>query len=138
MDSMSRGAIVLHVGVFMLLLPMYTVEYSSIKERTFFWAGFAQGMPEWAVRSIKLLGLFFIIHFVWFLVHSHAASPELKNGGFVLNSHGQIVKVLAQSDYLELNGEELRLFATGWLFFYFVPMMYWWFPKRQQVRLDHC
>ena len=136
MDGMSRRAIVLHIGVFILLLPIYAVEYSSIKDRTFFWAGFAQGMPKWAVRSIKLLGLFFIFHFVWFLLHSHAASPELKNGGFVLNNHGQIVKVLTQSEYLKLKGEELRLFATGWMFFYFVPMMYWWFPKRQQVGLD--
>lgn len=44
-----------------------------------------------------------------YLVQSHAASPELKNGGFVLNNHGQIVKVLTQSEYLKLKGEELRL-----------------------------
>jgi hypothetical protein len=135
MDSLSRWAFVLHIGVFILLLPMYAVEYSSIKDRTFFWAGFAQGVPKWVVRSIKLLGLFFIFHFVWFLVQSHAASPELKNGGFVLNNHGQIVKVLTQSEYLKLKGEELRLFATGWMFFYFVPTMYWWFPQRSRLSL---
>src|SRR5579862_7910142 len=100
MDSLSRWAFVLHIGVFITLVPMYAVEYSSIKDRTFSWAGFAQGVPRWVVRSIKLLGLFFIFHFVWFLVQSHAASPELKNGGFVLNNHGQIVKVLTQSEYL--------------------------------------
>src|SRR5437899_6634214 len=74
MEGVSWWPIVLHIGVFILLLPMYAVEYSSIKDRTFFWAGFTQGMPKWAVRSIKLLGLFFIFHFVWFVVQSHAAS----------------------------------------------------------------
>jgi hypothetical protein len=136
MDSLSRWAIVLHLGVLILLLPIYAVEYPSIKGRAFFWAGFAQSTPKWVVRAIKLFALFFVFHFVWFLVQSHAASPELKNGGFVLNRHGQVVKVLTQSEYLNLKGEELRLFATGWMFFYFVPTMYWWCPKRQQVRLN--
>lgn len=45
----------------------------------------------------------------------------------------KIVKVLTESEYLQLEGAELRLFATGSMFFYFVPTMYWWFPKSRQV-----
>jgi hypothetical protein len=134
MDTLFRWAVVLHIGVFALLLPMYAIEYSALKDRTFFWKRFAQGLPNWVVPGIKLLGLFFAIHFVLFLVQSHAASPEVKNGEYVLNNHGKIVKVLTQPEYLKLKGAELRLFATGWMFFYFVPTMYWWFPRnRQQI-----
>jgi hypothetical protein len=129
MEEIVRSAILLHIGVFILLLPMFAVEYSGINDRSFFWKGFAQGRPKWAVSVIKLLGLFFAIHFVLFLVQSHAASPEIINGQYVLNSHGKIVKVLAEPEYLRLKGAELRLFATGWMFFYFVPAMYWWFPR---------
>lgn len=129
MDDMFRWAILLHIGVFVLLLPMYAVEYSSIKNSKFFWDGLWQGLPRWVVRSIQPLGLFFIVHFVLFLVQSHAASPEIKDGEYVLNNHGQIVKVLTRSEYLTLKGSELRIFATGWMFFYFVPTMYWWFPR---------
>lgn len=133
MDGISRWAVGLHIGVFILVLPMYALEYSAVKSRTFFWDVFAQGLPRWVVPSLKLLGLFFFLHFFIFLVQSHAASPEIKNGEFVLNNHGRIVKVLKESEFRWLKGSELRLFATGWMFFYFVPLMYWWFPRRQSA-----
>jgi hypothetical protein len=129
MDGIVRIAIFLHIGVFMLLLPMFALEYSGLNDRTFLWKGFAQGKPKWATSAIRLLALFFATHFVLFLVQSHVASPEVINGQYVLNNHGRIVKVLTQPEYLSLKGAELRLFATGWIFFYFVPTLYWWFPR---------
>lgn len=132
LDGMPRWAIALHIGVFALLLPMYAVEYPALKRRTFFWKGFARSRPNWVVPSIKLFGLFFIIHFALFLAQSHAASPEIKNGEFVLDDHGTVVRILTKSQYQELKGAELRLFATGWMFFYFVPTVYWWFPKARE------
>jgi len=68
-------------------------------------------------------------HFIVFLVQSRMASPEIINGQYVLNNHGQIVRVLTSSDYMRLKAWELRLFATGWMCFYFVPTMCWWFPR---------
>lgn len=135
MDSVAKWAIVLHVGVFVLPLPMYAVEYSKVKQRTFFWKGFARGMPKWVVPGIKLLGLFFVVHFVLFLTQSHASAPEIKDGQYVLNDHGRTVKTLTQSEYYTLKGAELRLFATGWMFFYFVPAAYWWFPRTEEKSL---
>ena len=132
MEDVFPSAVVIHIGVFMLVLPMFAVEYSAVPHRTFFWKEFAQGMPKSVVPTIKILGLFFVVHFVLFLVQSHTASPEIKDGQYVLNNHGQIVKVLTQLEYLRLKGAELRLFAAGWIFFYFVPMVYWWFPRSRQ------
>lgn len=131
MDTLSRSAILLHLGVFVLILTMYARDHSAVKDRTFFWKGFSQGRPKWVVPTIKLLGLFFVVHFVLFLVQSHAASPEIRGGQYVLNNHGRIVKVLTQSEYISIKGAELRLFATGWMFFYFVPTADWWFPRKR-------
>src|SRR5450432_143420 len=133
MDALVQWAFVLHIGIFLLMLPMYVVEPLSTKSRTFFWKEFAIGIPRWVVPVAKLLGLICAIHFVIFLVESHAASLQIKDGEFVLNSHGRIVKVLTQSEYWHVKGAELRMFATGWIFFYFVQTMYWWFPRRHQV-----
>jgi hypothetical protein len=94
--------------------------------------GFARGLPRWVVPSIKLLGLFFAVHFVLFLAQNHASAPEIKNGEYVLNDHGKIVKTLTRSEFYKLKGAELRLFAAGWMFFYFVPTAYWWFPRTEQ------
>ena len=90
-------------------------------------------MPKWIVPTIKLLGLFFLFHFILFLVQSHAASPQIRDGQYVLDSHGQIVKALTQSEYFKLKSAELRMFAAGWVFFYFVPTAYWWFSRSRQV-----
>lgn len=130
MDEMFRLAMLLHAGVFALFLPMYAVEYSAIKNSKYFWDTIWRGLPKWAVRSIQIVGLLFAAHFVLFLVQSHAASPEIINGEYVLNSHGHIVKELTESQYRWLKGSELRLFATGWMSFYIALALYWWFPRR--------
>jgi len=129
MDGLFQWALLLHMGIFILVLPMFALEYSSIRNRVFFWKGFRQGRPTWTVPAITLIGLFFFSHFAFFLIQSHAASPEIKDGDYVLNNHGHIVKLLTHGEYLALKGAELRLFATGWIFFYFVLTMYWWFPR---------
>jgi hypothetical protein len=99
MDGIARWAIVLHIMVFVLLLPMYAFEYSTVRQRTFFWKGFAQGMPKWVVHSIKLLALFFAVHFVLFLMQSHASTPDVKNGEYALDDHGKIVKILTSRSF---------------------------------------
>ena len=129
MDAIPRLVVSLHVGVFILLVPMFSVEYSGLRDRSFLWKGFALGKPKGIISGIRFLGLFFALHFVLFLVQSHASVPEIINGQYVLDNHGQIVKVLTYSEYWALKGAELRLFATGWIFFYFVATVYWWYPK---------
>jgi hypothetical protein len=59
MDSTIWWAIFLHIGIFLLLLPMYALEYSAIKKQMFFWKVFAEDLPNWTVRSIQLFGGFF-------------------------------------------------------------------------------
>jgi hypothetical protein len=119
----------LFVGVFVPFIPMCGLEYRAMSNRTFFWKGFSCNMPKWVMPTVRMLGVFFVIHFVLFLVQSHAVAPEINDGQFVLNDHGTIKKLLTESEYLWLKGAELRLFVTGCLCFYFVPMAYWWFPR---------
>jgi hypothetical protein len=134
MDGMFRWAMLLHAGVFALVLPMYAVEYSAIRNSKFFGDAIWRGLPKWAVRAIQIGGLFFAAHFVLFLVQSHAASPEIVNGAYVLSDHGRIVKELTESQYRWLKGDELRLFATGGLSFYLALAFYWWFPRRAATK----
>jgi hypothetical protein len=129
MDGLWFWATGLHIGIFILWVTMCVLEYASMRDRSFFWKAFSQGKPKWVVPAIKLIGLFFAIHFVLFLIESHAASPQIKDGQYILDNHGQILKVITQREYLHLKGAELRLFATGWATFYAVSVAYWWFPK---------
>jgi hypothetical protein len=135
MDAVFRWAMFLHVGVFALLLPMYAVEYSTIRKSRFVWDAIWRGIPKWGVRASRIVALIFAAHFVLFLVQSHAASPEIKDGQYVLNNHGQIVKELTEAQYRWLKGCELRLFATGWMSFYLVLTLYWWVPRRASTEM---
>ena len=134
MDSLARRAIILHFGAFLVPLPLFALEWRGLSERSFFWKEFAQPRPKWVVPAIKVIGLFCMAHFVVFLVQSRMASPEIINSEYVLSNHGQIVRVLTRSEYLRLKSAELRLFGSFWMFFYFVPTMYWWFPRHSANR----
>lgn len=130
-DGLPVWAIVMHVGIFVLWIPMCLAEYASLRDRSFFWKAFSRGKPKWVVPTIQLIGLLFAAHFILFLIESHAATPQINAGQYVLDNHGQILKVITQREYLHLKGAELRIFASGWMCFYFVSLTYWWFPKPQ-------
>ena len=126
MDKLGAKAILLHIGIFVLFIPLVVVERWSKGGDPF------RGKPRWVVRSMQMLFLLFVTVFLAFLALSHAASPEIVNGEYVLNSHGTIVGYISRRDYLALKGWELRLFASGWMVFYYALIMYWWFPRQDE------
>jgi hypothetical protein len=125
MDKLGARAVLLHLGIFALAIPLIFVDRWSRGVDPF------RGKPRWVVRSIQILGLLCFASFFVFLALSHAASPEIINGEYVLNNHGRIVGHISQRDYLFLKGWELRLFASGWMFAYYSLMMHWWFPRQE-------
>jgi hypothetical protein len=128
LDRMRVCAFILHIGIFVFLVPMVLIERSVKNERKFLRARFRVRGPAWTRSVSGFLGAFLLLHFVLFLIFSHGAAPEIVDGRFVLSNHGAIVRELTEAQYQSLKGDELRLFATGWLFFYFQAVIYWWFP----------
>jgi hypothetical protein len=150
-DSFTPWWLMLFAGAFLLNLPMFVLESSSFCFKTpawiwfsggrpierasfslkgyakgapsfddfFFWKGFSRGMPNWIVPIIKLLGFLVFVQFILFLVQTHAGVTKIKDGEHILNRHA--------------NAAELRMFAAAWVFFYFVPAAYWWFPRNRHA-----
>jgi len=121
--------IVLCVGTFVLAVPMQILEYPKSRAMTFYWKGFARGMPTWVVPCSRLLWLTAVVHFVWFAVHAGRGVPAILDGQYVLYAHGQILRVLTKAEYFALEGAELRGVVTPMISVYFLSMMYWWFPR---------
>jgi hypothetical protein len=121
----------LHLFIFVLYAPICILESQAMRERTF-WKKFKLGKPTWVIRGINLAGVLFFVHFVLFFALSHAASPKIIDGAFVLSDHGTIKKVLTQAQYFRIKAAELRIFPTGWLSFYSVCAAYWWFPRNPE------
>ena len=127
MDRLGAKAVLLHLGLFALGIPLVFAERWGKRVNPFL------GRPRWLVRSLQKLFLLFIVVFVTFLaLCCYAASPEIINGDYVLNSHGKIIRYISERDYLSLKGWELRFFASGWIVMYCGLMMLWWFPRRDE------
>ena len=115
-------------GVFLLFLPMLAIEYAGIKANVFR-IQFNRGKPRWVVFGIKTVFVLFLIVFVLFLTLSRAASPQIRDGQYVLDNHGQIVRLLSETEYVRLKEWELRMFALAWMGIYLQLAAYWWFPR---------
>lgn len=126
MDKLGAKALLLHGGIFALGISLAFVERWSRGVNPF------RGKPRWAVRSVQIVFLVFLACFFSFFALSHAASPEIINGEYVLNSHGRIVGYISERDYRFLKGWELRLFASGWILAYYAMMVHWWFPQQDE------
>ena|SRR5579871_3116972 len=125
MSKLGAKAFVLHIGIFVLAIPLIFIERSRGVDTY-------RGKPRWAVRSIQISFFLFVSVFFTFLALSHAAMPDVVNGEYVLNSHGKIVGYISEKEYLLLKGWELRLFASGWMGFYWALAVQWWFPRRDE------
>jgi hypothetical protein len=135
LDKMGKWMFLLHGGIFLLFLPMVAIEYPAIRANVFFGQEFERGKPRWVISGINASFILFVIIFVLFLVLSRAASPEIQNGQYVLNNHGDIIRVLSENEYLRLKGWELRMFASGWMCFYLPITVYWWYPRTRKLML---
>jgi hypothetical protein len=116
-------------GMMLLFLPVFILEYPNSRSPTFFYNEFAKGMPKWVAPCEWILALIALVQVIWFAMHSGLGVPALQDGQYVIESHGQVLKVISAAEYLALKEAGLRMFAAMLVSFYFVPMMYWWFRR---------
>jgi hypothetical protein len=127
MDKLGVKAIfVLHLGIFPFVILLSIVDPWS--KGVDVW----RGKPPWVVRSMQTLLVLFIAFFFVSLAVSHAASPDIIGGEYVLTRYGKIVAHISERDYLYFKGWQLRFFASLWIYLYYTLMMLWWFPRQYE------
>jgi hypothetical protein len=114
-------------GMMMLFLPIFILEYPNSRSPTFFYNEFARGMPKWVAPCEWILALVALAQVIWFALHSGLGVPAHQEAQYVIESHGHVLKVISEAEYLALEEAGLRMFAAMLVSFYFVPMMYWSF-----------
>lgn len=87
-----------------------------------------RALPGWARTTVAVFWLVAIAHFAWFFLSGHHGVPRMKDGQFIIGSHGRIIKVLTESEYWALKGEEVRSLASLMVAVYLNAAMNWWFP----------
>jgi hypothetical protein len=135
-DSRLKMVVPIFIGVFAAGIPIYTLEYPSSNGRMFYWKWLERSLPKWVTPFNYLLALVVIAHFVALLLQTGTGAPAIKDGQYVLDSHGRVLKVLTQPEYLALKEAELRVFTTMMISGYFMPMMYWLRGSQQHPDCD--
>jgi hypothetical protein len=128
--------IILSTGAILVQIPIGVLEYSSLNSVIFSWKAFVllDGIP-WlqtrlrvCVRTLRLFWFLTMANFIWFGIRASGGVPEIKDDIYILNSHGKILKILTESEFLALKSEYLRCFLALMVFCYMVAVIYWWFP----------
>lgn len=118
----------LHIGVFVIFVPFVfsSRKYLGVKP------GFAEiraSFPDWVIVMGIAIFAYAIINFFLFMVATEWGSPSIRNGKYILHSHGKLIRELTQAEYSSFKANEVRGFSGHWLIFYFVPFAYFMFRK---------
>lgn len=132
-SSLFPWPIILAVGIAVVHSPIFVLERRQAKRRTLIWRALADHIPPWALNCAKLIWLVVLAHFVWLFIKSHGAAPAIADGQWVLSSHGRIVKILTEEEYLMQKAADLTVFAIVMIASYMTPMLYWWFTRKPQA-----
>lgn len=74
-------------------------------------------VPKWLSVSVIIAFIYAMLNFFLFM-SSQPGGPEIKEGQYVLQNHGTIIKELTKEEYLFYLSNELRGFSGHWLLFY--------------------
>ena len=118
---------VLHVGCLAVFAPMI-FDQKGTEKKTFQREIFSP-LPGWARHLISAFFLYALINFALFIFLSEGGVPRVRDGKYVLHSHGTVIRELSEEEYERHKAYELRGFSGHWMVFYLIPALY--FPYRK-------
>ena len=74
-----------------------------------------------------LLFYYVFVNFIVFMAKSKGGVPDVWNGEFVLQNKGKFIKNITEAEYTAFKINEFRGASGHWLFFYFMPMIFFYF-----------
>ena len=122
----------LHVGIFIVFLPFII----SIRDN------FGTNpthkellsiLPVWANLLVALTFAYAFVNFALFVLRSEGGSPDMRDGVYVLQSHGKFIRELSLAEFKAQQAYVVRGFSGHWLVFYLTPCLYFLF-KGQSTR----
>lgn len=119
----------LHAGVFIVFIPFVFSSRKVLGAKPSL-SDMRTLVPGWiALAGIAVFG-YAMVNFLIFIASTDGGSPSIREGRYVLQSHGHLIREITRSEYVALRANELRGFSGHWLVFYFVPFAYFMFAKK--------
>ncbi|MCB9637807.1 MAG: hypothetical protein H6728_14845 [Myxococcales bacterium] len=121
------GVMFLHVGIFVVFIPMVLSMGPYQKKIKQSKLGIWSIFPIWMRAILFGLTLYTAANFMLFAGKSGGGGPAEKNGGYVIQNHGKLIRKITKQEYDALRVNEVRGFSGHWLLFYGVPMFFFLF-----------
>lgn len=125
---------ILHIGVIVIWVPAilimkksrdlnkYANSKASAKPGIFYYLKIIySSTPKWLLIIAAVGFVYAIINFNHFAA-SQPGTPDLQNGQYILQNHGQLIKNISEQEYHHYKANELRLFSGHWIAFYGMAM----------------
>jgi hypothetical protein len=82
----------------------------------------AQGLvlkqaPRWLRLTTSIFFAYAFINFALFFFHTSGGSPEHRNGGYELRSHGRLIREITEQEYHLQRAYVVRGFSGHWMLF---------------------
>jgi hypothetical protein len=118
---------ILHVGIFIVWIPtvlnlkkneeLKELKLSGANQRAFLKAVF-KNTPAW-MTVIAIAGMLFAVaNFMLFMFDGARGVALIRNGQYVLDNHGQVIKTLTLQEYNHQRASHIRGFSGHWIAFY--------------------
>ena len=122
----------LHVGIFVVFIPLVISSRKAFGANPSF-SAIRAAFPAWVVALGIVIFAYAALNFLLFILATDGGSPSIKDGKFILQSHGQFIRELSSAEYATCKANEVRGFSGHWLAFYFVPFVYFIFRRRGEA-----
>jgi hypothetical protein len=112
-DLLDKTALILTLIILMFIVlspAMYIAKYKDFGR-------IIKNVPTWLiVISIACL-IYCMINSIW-LIETHTGTTAIKDGQYILESHGTFIKTLTEKEYHHYNSMDFRLMSGMWLLGY--------------------
>jgi hypothetical protein len=127
-DVMDRFPYVwwLHGGCFIVGLPLVLMLRKKFGHRPKP-KQLRAALPRWAGNLLIVAFAYAILNFGLFFFLSEGGAPAIRNGQYVLQNHGKIIRVLSESEYHTQKSYVMRAFSGHWIVFYLTPALFFLF-----------
>jgi hypothetical protein len=126
---------VLHVGIFVVFIPLVFSSRKVLGPRPTF-SEIRALFPGWVVLLGIAVFAYAAVNFLLFMVHTEGGSPSIRDGKYVLQSHGRLLREISSAEYVAFKANEVRGFSGHWLAFYYVSFAYFMFLKRPNPSIE--
>lgn len=119
----------LHIGVFIVWIPVIFSLKENVEIKPMgksmnaigFYKIIFKETPTW----MKVIaGAGFVYAFINFMLFaaSPSGTPDIKDGQFILQNHGQVIRTITEYEYHHYKANVMRGFSGHWIFFYGVAI----------------